>query len=88
MLVDSSGSRKPLARPTAMTLRFQFLRRLPAVKRIGRGSARGRPSRLPISTAAASSSLMKSLQYTWPLPMRFCSGMRHCQPARCAVARV
>ena len=24
----------------------------------------------------------------WPLPMRCCSGMRHCQPAVCAVERV
>ncbi len=39
MLVDSSGSRKPLASPTAMTLACQKARRLPGVKRSGRGSA-------------------------------------------------
>ena len=37
MLVDSSGSRNPPARPIATTLRFQVLRRRPAVKRSGRG---------------------------------------------------
>ena len=88
MLVDSSGSTKPLARPIETTFLFQARLRLPVTKRIGRGSASGAPSRLLISTAVASSSLMNLLEYTCPLPMRCCSGMRHCQPALRAVARV
>ena len=37
MLVDSSGSTKPLARPTATQLRSQTLSRWPGVKRMTRG---------------------------------------------------
>ena len=37
MLVDSSGSRKPLARPSATQLRCHILRRRPVVKRSSRG---------------------------------------------------
>ena len=62
MLVDSSGSRKPLARPNATTLRFQNLRRRPGVKRNRRGSPSGAPSRLPRSLAVASSSLVWALE--------------------------
>ena len=88
MLVDSSGSMKPLARPIATTFLFQNFLRLPVAKRSTRGSASGSPSRLAITTAVASSSLMNLLLNTWPLPTRCCSGMRHCQPASRAVERV
>jgi hypothetical protein len=88
MEVDSSGSMKPAARPMATTLRFQKRLRLPVTKadqpRLGQRLA----VQVVIRTDAASSVLMKRLQNTWPLPMRLCSGMRHCQPAECAVARV
>ena len=62
MLVDSSGSMKPLDSPSATTLRFQNLRRMPVVKRSGRGSPSALPSRLASSVAAASSSLMCALE--------------------------
>ncbi len=88
MLVDSSGSMKPHDRPIDTQFLFQALLRLPVRKRTGRGSASGSPSRLLIRMAVASSSLMNLLEKTWPLPMRCCSGMRHCQPAPRAVARV
>src|SRR5450631_2407231 len=88
MLVDSSGSRKPLARPIATTFLFQIFLRMPVVNLSGRGSARARPSRLFSSVAAASSSLMYALEYTYPFPVRCCNGMRHCQPAARAVERV
>ena len=39
MLVDSSGSRKPLARPSATQFLFQNFLRRPVVKRSKRGSA-------------------------------------------------
>ncbi len=88
MLVDSSGSTNPLARPIETTFPFHAFLRRPVWKRSVRGSASGLPSRLPSRIAVASSSLMYLLENTWPLPMRCCSGMRHCQPAWCAVARV
>ena len=88
MEVLSSGSRKPLDRPMATTLRLHALWRMPVVKRSVRGSASAGPSRFFRSTAVASSSLMWRLQNTWPLPVRCCRGMRHCQPALCAVLRV
>jgi hypothetical protein len=56
MLVDSSGSMKPDARPRATTLRFQKALRRPVVNRIGLGSASGRPSRLASRVSAAASS--------------------------------
>ena len=62
MLVDSSGSRKPLAKPTDTTFLFQARLRLPVRNLIGRGSANGGPSRLLKSIAVASSSLMYLLQ--------------------------
>jgi hypothetical protein len=58
MLVDSSGSMKPLARPIATQFRFQNFLRMPVTKRSGRGSASASPSRFASSVAAASSSLM------------------------------
>jgi hypothetical protein len=61
MLVDSSGSRNPPASPMATQLRFQVLRRRPAVKRRKRGSASALPSSRDSSFAPASSSLMKPL---------------------------
>ena len=64
MLVDSSGSMKPLASPSAMQFLFQNFFRRPVVKLKNRGSARALPSRFASSVAAASSSLMKRLQYT------------------------
>jgi len=64
MLVDSKGSRKPPARPSAMQFLFQSFLRRPVVNLKKRGSAFGLPSKLAISVAAASSSLMKRLQYT------------------------
>ena len=86
--VDSSGSMNPLDKPMATTFLFQNFLRLPVTKRIKRGSASALPSRLPRRMDVASSGLMNWLLNTWPLPMRFCNGMRHCQPAPCAVERV
>jgi beta-glucosidase len=56
MLVDSSGSRKPAARPSATQLLFHILRRLPLVKRSRFGLASCSPSRLARSSASAASS--------------------------------
>ena len=64
MLVDSSGSRKPLASPTATQFFFQTSLRRPATKRSGRGAACAAPSRRLSSRLAASSSPRNSLQYT------------------------
>ena len=64
MLVDSSGSMKPLDRPSATTLRFQHFMRRPVVKRSGSRIGRAAPSRFASSVAAASSSLMCWLEYT------------------------
>ena len=61
---------------------------MPGMKRIVRGSAIASPSRLASRIAAASSSLMRRDEKTWPLPMRCCSGMRHCHPALRAMTRV
>ncbi len=82
MLVDSSGSRKPPARPTATQLRFHGMRRAPGQEADGsrRRQRLGHPG-CDSRMAVASSSLRWWLEYTWPLPMRCCSGMRHCQPA-------
>src|SRR6185503_243557 len=88
MLVDSSGSTNPPDSPTATQLRFQVFLRRPVTNLRKRGSASALPSRFFSNVAAASSSLRNLLEYTWPLPMRFCNGMRHCHPAVCAVARV
>ena len=52
--------------------------------RNGDSDGHGLPSRM----AVASSSLMNLLLNTWPLPIRCCSGIRHCQPAVRAVERV
>ena len=57
MLVDSSGSMKPLARPRATQLRFQNFLRMPVTNLSGRGSASASPSRFASRVAAASSSL-------------------------------
>ncbi len=86
--VDSSGSAKPDDSPIATTLRFHAFARWPDWKRSVRGSASGRPSRLRIRRAVASSSLMCALENTWPLPVRCCRPMRHCHPAGRAVAIV
>ena len=43
---------------------------------------------LASSVACAVASSICALLYTWPLPMRCCNGIRHCQPALCAVERV
>ena len=64
MLVDSSGSRKPLARPSATTFLFQHFLRRPVVKRSSLGSASALPSRFASRVAAASSSLTCALEYT------------------------
>src|SRR4051812_9351676 len=88
MDVDSSGSRNPEASPRAMTFLFQGVLRMPARNRRKFGSEIGSPSRPAFRLASASSSFMYSLQYTWPLPVRDCNGMRHCQPADLAVDRV
>jgi hypothetical protein len=64
MLVDSSGSMNPLASPSATQFLLHIFLRRPAVKRRKRGSASCAPSRLPMSVAAASSSLLNRLQYT------------------------
>ncbi len=86
MLVDSSGSRKPEARPSATTLAFHACLRMPVLEaqrpRLGeRASSRHGRAR----TATASSSLMKSLQKDMAVALVRCwSGMRHCQPASCA----
>jgi hypothetical protein len=53
MLVDSSGSRKPLASPIATQLRTQLRSRRPALKRRKRGWAIASPSTAPTSAAAA-----------------------------------
>ena len=52
MLVDSSGSMKPLERPIATQFLFQNFLRLPVVKRSGRGSRKRAPSRFASSVAA------------------------------------
>ena len=88
MLVDSKGSMNPDDKPIATTLRIQDLRRIPGTKRIVRGSALCSPSRLARSTDVASSSLIRSDEKTYPLPMRCWSGIRHCQPAFRAITRV
>ncbi len=46
MLVDSSGSMKPEARPEATQFLFQNFLRMPVVNLSLRGSASARPSRL------------------------------------------
>ena len=56
MLVDSRGSMKPLASPTAMQFLFQASGGRYELDRTGIGG--GRPSRFASSTAVASSSLM------------------------------
>ena len=62
MLVDSKGSRKPLARPTATQFLTHGRGRTPGAKRICRGSASGSPSRFFISSVVASSSPVKRLE--------------------------
>ena len=57
MLVDSSGSRKPLDRPTATTFRCHCLRVRPVRKRMILGSPIALESRLLSRMSAASSSL-------------------------------
>jgi hypothetical protein len=61
MLVLSSGSRKPEARPMATTFLFHCFLRRPVTNRRKRGSACALPSSFSSSTRAASSSLI------WPL---------------------
>mgnify|MGYP003704175263 CR=1 FL=1 len=55
MLVDSSGSRKPPARPSATTFFSHARWRLPGRKRTGRGSPSAGVSRCSSSVAAAAS---------------------------------
>jgi hypothetical protein len=62
MLVDSSGSMKPEARPSDRQFLFQLFLRRPVVKRRKLRSAMGWPPRLPSNRAPASSSLMNSLE--------------------------
>ena len=88
MLVDSSGSMKPLDRPMATQLRFQVWRRWPGRNLMTRGSVSTLPSMLANKPCLACSSARYRLQYTMPLPTRCCSGMRHCQPASRAMDRV
>ena len=88
-LVDSSGSRKPLARPSPTQLRFQASRAAAGAEaqQLGFSISAG-PSSWPNKVARASSSLMKRVENTWPLPVRCCSGMRQIQPPCCAIERV
>ena len=62
MLVDSSGSMKPLARPMATQFLLQVLRRWPGRNLMTRGSVRTLPSMLPSSVCFAASSEMYRLQ--------------------------
>ena len=57
MLVDSSGSMKPLARPTATQFFFQCSRRWPGRNLMTRGSVSTLPSMLASSVCLAWSSL-------------------------------
>ena len=59
---DAFVSMNPQASPMATTFLFQACLRMPVVKRKGRGSASGRPSRLASRMDAASSSLRWRLQ--------------------------
>src|SRR5262245_63132843 len=88
MLVDSSGSTNPLASPRATTFLFQTLLRLPVLNLMTRGLVIVLPSTSCRSRLVASSSDMKRLQYTSPLPTRCWSGMHQRQPAAYAVERV
>ena len=58
MLVDSSGSTKPAARPNDTTFLFQAFLRRPALMRISQGSLTGVPPESLSSLARASSSDM------------------------------
>ncbi len=64
MLVDLSGSRKPLASPMLTTLPIQLRRRRPARKRRTLGSASGSPSTAARMSRQASSSDRYALENT------------------------
>ncbi|MNV49981.1 hypothetical protein D3C71_1419610 [compost metagenome] len=88
MLVDSSGSMKPLASPSATTFLFQAFNRRPLRNGTSQGSRSGGPSTSPSSLACASSSDMCRLENTSPQPTRCCSAICHRHPASWAMARV
>ena len=88
MLVDSSGSMKPLDSPMAMTFLFQALRRRPVRNGMIQGSRSGLAGFSFSNLAVASSSDMCALENTIPQPMRCCRAIFQCQPASCAIARV
>ena len=64
-----------------------------AAGRSGTGSGAARSAARPRGCASSVGARLvvahdSWLQKTRPLPTRCCSGMRHCQPASCAIARV
>src|SRR6187549_3482854 len=85
MLVDSSGSMKPLDNPRATQFLFHTWRRLPVWNFSTRGMVRGLPSMERTSSSFAASSFRYWLLNTRPLPTRCCSGMHQRQPESCAI---
>jgi len=88
MLVDSSGSMKPLARPSDTTFRFHAFNRRPVRNGTSHGSRRAGAPTSRSNLARASSSDMCRLENTSPQPTRCWSGICQRQPASCAMARV
>jgi hypothetical protein len=88
MLVDSSGSMKPLAKPSETTFLFHAFSLRPVRKGTSHGSLIGVEPTSRSNLARASSSDMWRLENTSPPPLRCCSGICQRQPASWAMARV
>src|SRR6478752_5523280 len=78
--VDSRGSTKPDAKPIDKQFLFHISCLTPVANGITRGSVKSFPSTTFSRVSVASSSEQNLLEYTYPLPVLLCNGIRHVQP--------